>query len=437
MLLKSKRQQKEGNLMNWRCIGSAKNVQAKTHNLNRLGRKAVVGFLASVLVLVVPLQLALSARPATPGSKKNTSSLTVCSESSWRIRQPAIGATKYQCGKKCGKNWVDCVQESEERDAEGNLLQRFHTIGFVVDGMGGEMRWNLPDPENGIKAGMLIHIGGGGTYWARDLKPDIWRTLERDGLRLIDVKWEPGVYDPRIEISYGWMSRKDENPLTFIEATHRPAAVMRWVHDELIPPELKFGTVGSSGGSIATFSPVYWHGLDDTIDYQILIGGPMLWDLNASCQARQGILPANGLCENDPSVDCAHDDECGPGNKCAYPFLPDNAAVMVDYIVTGTGACFNGEFSSALTEDSYSTAGHEGDTDYDHRVDFVIGEGAGIFDDTLMGLTYVAGKTYLTISSEKTWMDLYPGYHGIGIRESLPDLVCAIRSGLGLEPLCP
>jgi hypothetical protein len=40
---------------------------------------------------------------------------------------------------------------------------------------------------------------------------------------------------------------------------------MLWGHDHLTPAEVKFGTLGSSGGSVATFSLVYWHGLDSAI----------------------------------------------------------------------------------------------------------------------------------------------------------------------------
>jgi hypothetical protein len=94
---------------------------------------------------------------------------------------------------------------------------------------------------------------------------------------------------------------------------------MTWTHDNLSGTEM-FGTLGCSMGTNATFGPVLWHGLDPIVDYQVFVGGPNMWDLNAQCGRR---TYEQGFCDLDGVTACKEDRDCRVLGEAAQCFRPD------------------------------------------------------------------------------------------------------------------
>jgi hypothetical protein len=368
----------------------------------------------------------------------------------WRITRPTSDAITFECSQECRAiEWQACTYPAPDIDDAKGRPYQMHA--FVTDMMGGELHWNLPYDESigvhGVTAGLLLHSGGPGTSWIDEIGGlqrinekvrSFWNSLERDGLRLVGLRWHSAA-------RWGWLSHKDASPSTFVERTRRSGAVMRWVHDHLLPAEVRFGTLGSSAGSVAAFSAVYWHGLDPIIDYQLLGSGPAItWDINAFCTGRA--VPNTGICENAPEINCDDDARCGSG-KCAFPAPSKNiiarvAKAAVDYVARTDRACQNGEYREVFNASSYKFT--QGDWVYDHPVDFDIAtldptallsflRGA---TDTALSVTYTAGKIYANIqTSAKTWTVHHGARHGSGTQAPrfLGQLRPRICKGLGLS----
>src|SRR5262249_19543426 len=127
----------------------------------------------------------------------------------------------------------------------------------------------------------------------------------------------------------------------------RPAAAIRWVHDNLAAGH-KLGTAAHSMGTMATFGAQAWYGLEPIIDYQILIGGPGFWDVNAGCGR---IHISQGFCDTDASA-CSgspnssqgpHDPVCAggdPPNTCRVPTImaQEGKASLYDQCINYVGA---------------------------------------------------------------------------------------------------
>jgi hypothetical protein len=376
--------------------------------------------------------------------------LAICAESAWTSEQPAPDAVVYACEQPCaGESWTSCVQQGETTDAWGRPLQR---LAFVTDGMAGELRWNLPPPDLGIQAGLLVHRGLGGTGWPT-LGGDSWHILEQDGVLMIGVKWQVGAAMPPSGMAAGWLSHTDAEASTFIERTRRPAAVIRWAHDHLVAPEVPFGTAGCSGGAVATFSSVFWHGLDALIDYQFLSGGPMVWDLEAACRGRKGVRNAqggaSGMCEQEPERACAWHTDCGSGGgrHCARPGSVFAKLGFVDYVLrTGTD-CLLGRANPAFAATSYRYT--DGDRQYDHPIDFTIAGGTPLVPgpqfiealptsgDTSAGITWQVGQLFRAVRSPATtWTDYDGAAHCAPLSEEayMPAFRDAVLRGLGVAP---
>ena len=104
--------------------------------------------------------------------------------------------------------------------------------------------------------------------------------------------------------------------------------MLEWVHDHLSQGHA-FGTVADSMGSVATFGAVLWHGLDPIIDYQLLVGGPPMWDVNAGCGL---VRYEQGYCGLDGTTPCRRDQDCRNAGKgeCRKPApLPILSTVML------------------------------------------------------------------------------------------------------------
>src|SRR5258708_35609945 len=93
----------------------------------------------------------------------------------------------------------------------------------------------------------------------------------------------------------GWFTRKDATPTSVRALAARPAAAIQWVKDHFAATT-KLGTVGSSMGTAATLGAHVWYGLEPILDYQMLIGGPGVWDVNAGCGR---VHISQGFCDAD------------------------------------------------------------------------------------------------------------------------------------------
>ena len=141
-----------------------------------------------------------------------------------------------------------------------------------------------------------------------------------------------------------------------------------------------FGTLGCSMGTNATFGPVLWHGLDPIIDYQLFVGGPNMWDLNAQCRRRHY---TKGYCDYDASRACTADSDCRAVHdkaQCAIPSHYTTIARLFAQLpnhIHVTDACDIGgsdENTAAFADfDSSSMAYAEGaDWEIDHKMDFIV-----------------------------------------------------------------
>ena len=215
----------------------------------------------------------------------------------------------YQCKQSC-ENWQECLVPAYSDD-DGSLLTNGRNadlpkqaLAFVVDGMGGHLALN----SDGIKT-VFIHTGAGGTRYYSD--PAL--TLEKmSNAHTVMMRWEKGYASPIVQapftspITWGWYSRTSAQATNIKELNKRVASMIKWTHDNLTNSSM-FGTLGCSMGTNATFGPVLWHGLDPIIDYQLFVGGPNMWDLNAQCGRRHY---EKGYCDFDGITSCTDDKDC-------------------------------------------------------------------------------------------------------------------------------
>ena len=154
-----------------------------------------------------------------------------------------------------------------------------------------------------------------------------------------------------------------------------------------------FGTLGCSMGTNATFGPVLWHGLDPIIDYQLFVGGPNMWDLNAQCGRRHY---AKGYCDFDGITSCTIDNDCHALDKKSLCTKPgeyttiDKLFEQLPNHIHVTDACDikASEKSTApyppFDESSMAFAA-DPDWEIDHQMDFLVNVGAA------QGANFAAG----------------------------------------------
>lgn len=308
---------------------------------------------------------------------------------------------RYQCKQAC-EDWRQCLvpayaDDNRELLRDGRQPESAKQgLAFVVDGLGGHIALNLEGDKT-----VFIHTGAGGTRYY--IKPAL--KLERDSsARTVMMRWEKGYISPIVQapftspISWGWYSRTSEEPTDIRSLNKRVASVMDWVHANISDARM-FATLGCSMGTNATFGPVLWHGLDPIIDYQLFVGGPNMWDLNAQCKRRQY---SEGYCDLDGSTQCRSDKDCravGNGAHCSvageyttidklFEQLPNHMHV--------TEACDirnSGESTGAYTPFDSSSMGYaEGaDWEIDHPMDFLVNLGAE------------QGKSHLELGGDEYW----------------------------------
>jgi len=338
----------------------------------------------------------------------------------------------YQCKQIC-EDWHQCLVPAYSDD-NGTLIPNGRhpetpkqALAFVVDGMAGHLAMS----NDGNKT-VFAHTGAGGTrYYSQPME-----TLEQQSTaRTVMVRWEKGytasAFQPPFPapVSWGWYSRTSDQPTNIRELNKRVASVIAWTHDNLTDGTM-FGTIGCSMGTNATFGPVLWHGLDPIIDYQLFVGGPNMWDLNAQCGRRHY---AKGYCDLDGVTSCESDADCqgvGESSHCTRPSNYTTIDKLFEDLpnhIHITDAC-DIQASDESTEPyppfdessmAFSTPAH---WDIGHRVDFLVNLGApqgatfeqGIGGDEYWGLgnfPYIFNK--IQPEENKQWR-AFPGTHHCG-----------------------
>ena len=261
----------------------------------------------------------------------------------------------YRCREVCD-DWRQCLQRSGSRQ----------DLAFVVDDMGGRLRFSV---DRGGDEVLYLQRGVGGISFMPILPDQIERASSAG---VVMVAWESGFR------SWGWFTRTAQAATRVPRVTRRIAAIIAWVHENLAG-DARLGTVGCSMGAQATFGAVYWHGIDEAVDYQLFIGGPALWDINAGCGRR---TYASGHCDRDPGVACTSDADCralGANSRCDRlgPIYRDNVWLYEQVVnhVHATTACDVSQAQNRAPLASFDESGFaftDGDWDFDHPVDFAI-----------------------------------------------------------------
>jgi len=191
-----------------------------------------------------------------------------------------------------------------------------------------------------------------------------------------------------------------------------------------------FGTLGCSMGTNATFGPVLWHGLDPIIDYQLFVGGPNMWDLNAQCGRRHY---DQGYCAMDGVTPCRENEECsslGGDVRCVRPDQYTTIDKLFEDLpnhIHVTDACdirSSSESTAPYPPFDDSSMGFTTPVNWEvhHRVDFLLNLGGrqgasfeeGIGGDQYWGLghfPYIYNK--IQPAENKHWR-AYPGTHHCG-----------------------
>ncbi len=401
--------------------------------------------------------------PAAPLAFVNPSILRVCQSNNWSSYTPTPTSIVYDCaGAPCpAQDGSQCSYLSQDvhDTSDGSPTHWLPTLAFVANGMAGELRWNQPPA---IAAALFNAMGGTGIFFESE-KADIeannrgmpgigtrkiWEdNIEAAGILLVEVRWQPGAaVFPGAPPTQGWFSRIDDSPRALPWAVKRPAAVLQFIRAHL-PASVSLGTSGCSGGSIQTFAPILWYGLDWAVSYQYLSGPiPGAWDVPAVCANVQQYW---GICENDPATSC-HDDSPCNGFQCAFPqptgsdddpFNPLGFAVKAAIIDYGcmTDACLTGAPNACLNASSMNPqvpGARPGNFYLNHPIVINVGIGGSPtwLTDTSLGVAYNGASLYNQISSAygKTYDVLTHATHCTAFQhDQLSTTLATIRDGLG------
>ena len=340
----------------------------------------------------------------------------------------------HACERPC-ERWQDCAAEAFDRQGatifsgRGEIPKR--QLAFVVDGMGGHLAFT----SDGDKTVLFQHGGGGAMFPRRPAN----RLEQATTARTVMLRWAPGYRN--FFFPLGWFTRNSPEPTDVRQQSRRIAAVLEWVHDHLSQGQA-FGTVADSMGSVATFGAVLWHGLDPIIDYQLLVGGPPMWDVNAGCGL---VRYEQGYCGLDGTTPCRRNEECRSAGKgeCRKPApLPTNSVIwegIINYLYV-SDACRKLPDGAAdaphppFDSSSFRTTGV--DWQVDHPVDFMIDVGAAPTARTRGGDEYWALGQFTFVYNQideatpTTWL-VSQGTHHSQSMQSV-EAVAAIKKGLGL-----
>ena len=271
----------------------------------------------------------------------------------------------YGCREACA-DWRQCQVPAYRRDGGRALMEGGtpkQAVAFVVDGMGGHLAFTTR--QGGGKT-VLLHTGLGGASYMQNLSGQIEGAADA---KVVMVRWESGFS------GWGWFTRTSAPAARVPDLTRRVAGMIAWVHENLAGPA-DFGTVGCSMGTQATLGAVYWHDVDPVVDYQLMVGGPGLWDINSGCGRR--IYPS-GYCDLDARRACSNDAHCADlsaRSRCTIPG-PIPLARLYEQVVNHVHATQACDVSAAgggtgihAPFDESGFAFTIGDWDFDHPIDF-------------------------------------------------------------------
>ena len=309
-----------------------------------------------IVQLAGELQICNVPNPSSPASAFDiTQSTPNANGDYWR---------RYSCKQACA-NWREC--QVAAYTAGGSALleagEARQAVSFVVDGMGGHLAYSTR--QSGDKT-VLLHTGIGGASYMQGLASQIESASDT---KVAMVRWESGFN------SWGWYTRTSA-PATRVPAVNRRvASLIAWIHENLAGAG-GLGTVGCSMGTQATFGAVYWHDVDEAVDYQLMVGGPPLWDINAGCGRRSY---SSGYCDVDASRACTSDADCAAlssRSRCAKPG-PIPLASLYESVINHVHATSTCSVATAGSTPGTIAAFDEsglgftaGDWDFDHPIDF-------------------------------------------------------------------
>jgi len=340
------------------------------------------------------------------------------------------GYPAWRCAKVCTRDDLCRYEEPERQEGRIQLGQ----LQFTVDGVPGRLRFpHRFEAAEHIRAGVFLQSGGGGDEWG-DHNHSLWEPLEKDGLMVIGVRWDP-MTNPRGHDD-GWVATTTDAQPDYPKTTRRVAEVIRFAHDRLLPAGRPFGVIGTSNGGLATVGAVAWYGLDPIVDWQVINSGALNADLSMKCRFAEGEkIP--GVCEDNPDKTCDADGDCGGGQvRCAFPEMGEDREDRLDRIFQADHICTTAR--DRLLRASLA-GGVPADLAWDHPVDFIIAEGKSQaeakWDDTNAGMTWQMAWLWRHLQSpDKRWHDLQGYAHAVamGQPELEPLIQCAARRALKL-----
>ena len=338
----------------WNGRVRLRGVLALAFLLAATGGSEVLADTSHVRQLAGNLQICTVPNPSSPASAFNISQSAVDANGDYWV--------SYGCKEAC-TDWRQCQVPAYTRGGsalmEGDAPKQ--AVAFVVDGMGGHLAYTTR--QSGHKT-VLLHTGVGGVSYMRSLSSQIESTANTN---VVMVRWESGFS------GWGWFTRTSAPAARVPNLTRRVASMIAWVHENLAGAG-DFGTVGCSMGTQATLGAVYWHDVDPVVDYQLMVGGPPLWDLNSGCGRR---TYSSGYCDLDATRACSSNADCASLSARSQCTLPSPVALAWLYEqmanhVHATQACDVSAGNTGIHApfDESGFAFVTGDWDFDHPIDF-------------------------------------------------------------------
>lgn len=220
----------------------------------------------------------------------------------WTCRTACVITTDWETD--CSYTAKDTAGTAETYDRWDDTSAALVTgtarrVSMVVNNIGVTLEYTDDGYDDGPV--VILHAGGGSNTAFNAGEPIRDYLRAYSNARTVAVKYELGVDLLEGAGSVpdgGWHLRDSSAASNYVVQTQRTADVISWVSDELRNPSQPLGTVACSMGALATMAAPVWHGLDAIIDYQAMIGGPPMWDVNAGC----GRLGATYLDPPDPGI---------------------------------------------------------------------------------------------------------------------------------------
>lgn len=312
----------------------------------------------------------------------------------------------YQSCKEVCATWQDCTTESTVRGRTQVELSFVVNEDSTGQGFGGTLRWTKAGDRKKL---VFFHKGGSGTEWVEDSLPE---QVELAGGTAFQPKW--------FSQGAGWFMRpysgaKLERSLAGVSM--RPAAVMKWAY-KFLTEETTFSTAGCSGGSIATYYPRHWHGLDPILKYQLLGGGPVMAQIESGCRGGQAFA---GRCTENPLKECNTAAECDSGAGTCSNYEWGAGAVMaavrrtvdqLHFVETGpTNDCFRKQPQPLFTISNFDNSVRSIDYSNEHKIDFLMNVSADPSADNGLNVLAQGALIYSRLNGAKTWNVEPSGIH--------------------------